>query len=74
MLKKISVIILGLLVLFLFLGCAKPAEEPSEIPEEAESPVDEIGTEITDINNVDEELDSSELDDLDVILEDIENI
>ena len=65
-----------MLVLFVFLGCAKPAETPSEqpAPAAAESPADEIETGITDISNADEDLDSSELDDLDATLEDIENI
>lgn len=76
MLKKISIIILGMLVLFVFLGCAKPAETPPEqpAPAAAESPADEIGAGISDISSADEELDTSELDDLDATLGDIENI
>ena len=76
MLKKVPIIVLGMLVLFVFLGCAKPAETPSEQPAPAaiESPADEIGAGISDISNADEDLDSSELDDLDAALKDIENI
>lgn len=78
MIKKISIIVSIMLVLFL-LGCAKPAEKPVAAEKIAETPIaeipaDEIETGISDITTADEELDSSELDDLDTILEDIENI
>ncbi len=82
MLNKI-LIILGILALLLFTGCAPKEEKPSEIPkipeQIVETPpaieeIDEVGTGISDITTVDEELDSSGLDDLDTILEDIENI
>ena len=64
-----------MLVLFI-IGCAKPAETPPEqpAPAAAESPADEVGTGISDISSADEELDASELDDLDATLKDIENI
>ena len=65
-----------MLVLFVLLGCAKPVETPPEqpAPAAAESPADGIGTGISDISSADEELDTSELDDLDATLGDIENI
>ena len=76
MAKKIIVTLLITLTLFLFLGCAK--QQPVTEPTPAEAPtveaVDEVGTSISDITSVDEELDASDLDDLDTILEDIENI
>ncbi len=76
MTKKIIATLLVISALFLFLGCAKqPAEEPipAEVPEAVES-IEEVGTGISDITSVDEELDARELDDLDTILESIENI
>ena len=79
MIKKIIAILLITLTLLLFLGCAEqpPTEQPPAIPEETPSTsgeVDQVGAEITDINNADEELDASDLDDLDTVLKDIENI
>ena len=79
MIKKIIAILLITFVLFLFLGCKqqpdateRPTTPTTEVP--VEDPVGEVGTGISDISDVDEELDSSELNDLDAILEDIENI
>ena len=79
MIKKIISILLVTLLLFLFIGCK---QQPT-VPESAktpvagtptEDPVAEVGTGISDISNADKDLDSSELDDLDTVLEDISNI
>jgi len=86
MIKKITAVFLITLALFLFLGCAQqPVEEqsteppatetPQEVyPEAGEAPVNEVETGISDIGDIEEELDSSELDDLEDVLSDIENI
>ncbi len=78
--------ILIILVISLFLiGCAAKEEQTSEAPREVTEPseeitttgegsIDEVATGISDISDIDEELDTSELDDIDSILEDIENI
>ena len=76
MLKKIIITLLITLALFLFIGCAQqPAEEPTQLeaPETVDE-IDEVEVGIDDIGDIDEELDDSELDDLNTILEDIENI
>ena len=72
-LKKILIVLT--IVLFL-IGCAKqPVTEPmpEEVPETV-GEVDEIETGISDISDIDEELDTSDLDGIDTMLEDIENI
>ena len=87
MIKKIIVTLLIFIVLFLFLGCQQKVEQPTfvqepkvieapadEIPTTEETLVDEVESGISDVNNVDEELDASELDDLEDVLSDIENI
>ncbi len=82
MIKKLMLALLITIALFLFLGCAqKPTvtksevTEPSEeIPTTGESSIDEVGTDIADISNVEEDLNTEELEDIDDILLDIENI
>ena len=74
--SKITIILLLILVISLFLGCAKqPVTEPmpEEVPGTVDE-VDEIETGISDISDIDEELDTSDLDGIDTMLEDIENI
>ena len=64
---------------------APPIAEEEEVAEVAETPpkevsitgeksVDEVGTDISDASSIDEELDTTDLDDIDSILADIENI
>ena len=68
--KKIISTLLITLVVLLFLGCAKqPAPEAPPV-----GAVEEVETGISDITAADQDLDSSELDDIDTILEDIGNI
>jgi len=52
-----------------------PAEKP-ELPVETtgEAPVDAVAEDISEAGNADEGLDTSELDDVDSILADVENI
>ena len=76
--KKIAILLI-VFVLFLFLGCApkKVLETPPTTvppPEETPAEVDEIETGISDISDIDEDLDTSDLDEIDTMLEDIENI
>ena len=47
---------------------------PEEPPTTGEASIDEIAADISDAENIDEELDTSELDDVEDILTDIENI
>ena len=47
---------------------------PKEVPTTGEASVDEVATDISDASDTDDELDTSELDDVDNILADIENI
>ena len=51
-------------------------EAPDEVPAvtTGEPSVDEVATDISVASNIDDELDTSELDDVDSILADIENI
>ncbi|MBW2976097.1 hypothetical protein KY347_01475 [Candidatus Woesearchaeota archaeon] len=77
MFKKIVAALLITLMLFIFLGCAKKTgpETIAETPTaEVSEPVGEIETGIAGISDIEEDMDASELDDLDTILGDIENI
>ena len=87
MIKKLQIIsLIMILMVLLIASCApKPApapaiEEPKavavpeEVPTTGEASVDEVATDISDTSNIDDELDTSELDDVDDILADIENI
>ena len=51
-----------------------PSIPPAEVPTTGEAPLDEVATDISDTSDIDEELDTSDLDDIDSILSDIENI
>ena len=51
-----------------------PPTPPAEVPATGEASVDEVATDVSDAITVDEELDTSDLDDIDNILSDIENI
>ena len=88
MFKKLQIILsITTILLVLIVSCApKPTPsppappiveevvEPAEVPATGEASVDEVAADISDSSNVDEELDTSELDDVDSILADIENI
>ena len=47
---------------------------PEELPTTGEASIDDVAADISDAENIDEELDTSELDDVESILADIENI
>jgi hypothetical protein len=84
--NKLQFIFTTAMVLMLFIVSCTPQPAPSpttpvEVPEApeqvdttGEAPVDAVGEDILDSLDTDEELDSSELDDIDNILSDIENI
>ena len=69
-----------ILAMVLIVSCApKPdaavEKKAVDIPAATgEEPVDAVAKDISEVGNVDEGLDTSELDDVDSILEDIENI
>jgi hypothetical protein len=88
MFKKLNFSLLIMFALVLIVSCAPqttpsaPVDDSQEDDHEAEdltettgeTSVDEVADDISDAGNIDEELDTSELDDVDSILEDIENI
>jgi len=87
MIKKLQIASLIMLIMVLVVSCApKPtapvapsvAEEPVEAPlaelPTTEASVDGVAEDISDSVDVDEELDTSKLDDVDDILAEIENI
>lgn len=82
MIKKIAISAFIIAALFIFIGCAqkqpsevkKPLETAEETPSTAEEPVNQVATGISDINTVEDELDTSDLENLDDVLADIENI
>ena len=73
--KKIIAILMILSVLALLVGCAKPKEAPAPTPE-VETPVEaEVGTieqDVSEIDALEAELDTSELDEIDAVLKDLE--
>lgn len=89
MIKK-TILSLTILILLLFLvSCApKPSEEPTvkpeaptptvtpteEVPTTGEAPVDEVAEDISDTGTMDDELSTSELEDIEDVLADIGNI
>ena len=82
MLKKLQIVSLAILIMVLIVSCApKPSagpgpvvKAPTESPAAGETPVEEVAEDISEAGNADEGLDTSELDDVDGILSDIENI
>jgi len=81
MIKKLQIASLIMLVMVLVVSCApKPAAAPLEekpgveAPATGEAPVDAVAEDISKVGNADEGLDTSELDDVDGILADIEKI
>jgi len=84
MIKKLNLGLLIMLAMVLIASCApKPSpatpaasEVPVEVPTATtgEASVDKVAEDISDAAEIDEELDTSELEDVDSILTDIENI
>lgn len=77
MIKKVHLASLIILIMILVVSCAPkpaPTPTPTPIPATAEPIVEEVGTDISDVNIIDDELDTSELDGVDGILAEIENI
>ena len=88
--KKILSALLTISLIFMLIGCgsAPEAAEPSAtepttpdepepaaaLPTTGEGSVDNVGSDLTDVENLDMELDDSDLDGLDDILSDLENI
>ena len=85
MIKRLNFGLLIILAMVLVVSCApKPVPAPpalaevetapEEPPTTGEASIDEVAADISDAENIDEELDTSELDDVEDILADIENI
>ncbi|HJN56574.1 MAG TPA: hypothetical protein QGI22_01265 [Candidatus Woesearchaeota archaeon] len=79
MLKKILIAFSLIMALMLFAGCDQqemqaPEQTTEELEETGEEAVDEVGTGISSIDDVDQELGADELEDLDDVLSDIEQI
>jgi len=85
MIKKLNFILLAMLAMVLIASCVPqpspaqpkaPAAKQVEVPEAAtaEPVVDDVAADISDAADIDAELDTSELDDIDSILTEIENI
>ena len=84
MIKKLNFSLLIMLALVLIASCApKPGPATPTAPEApvqaptgttGEASIDKVAEDISDAGNIDDELDTSELSDIDAILADIENI
>jgi hypothetical protein len=76
MIKKLHLALLIMLVTVLIASCAPKPTPPvtEEAPPAEEAIVNEVAADISDTASVEEELDTSELADVDSILADIENI
>ena len=90
MIKKLQIAFITVIVLMLLIvSCAPkptaappvvveekkpPVVAPKVVPTTGEASVDEVATDISDTSDIDEELDTSELEDVDSILSDIINI
>lgn len=83
--KRLNFGLVIMLAMVLVVSCApRPVPEPPTLaeieapPEESpvtgEASIDEVAADISDAENIDEELDTSGLDDVEDILADIENI
>ncbi len=68
--KKIIVVLVLILLIYLVVNSCKTAEEPQSEVEIAE---EDIGEDISEIDKLEEELDMSELDELDALLEELES-
>ena len=81
MLKKACIVLLMMLIAVLLVASCAPKPTPTikekpgvEAPTSGEGPVEAVAEDISEAGNVDEGLDTSELEDVDGILKDIENI
>jgi len=81
MLKKAGIVLLMVLIAALLIASCAPKSTPTikekpgvEAPATGEAPVDAVAEDISEAGNADEGLDTSELDDVDSILADIEKI
>lgn len=79
MVKNLAIAVLMIFSLLLLVGCtagqqAKIPETPSPPVIPGETPVDDVAAGISGINNEEDELNASALEDLDRTLADIENI
>jgi PBP1b-binding outer membrane lipoprotein LpoB len=83
--KKILAALLIISLVFVLIGCGPakqpdapdtktPPVPPTPLPETGESSVDDVGSDITGVDGLDQELDDSSLDGLDDVLADLENI
>ena len=80
MIKKLNFVLFAVLAMLLIASWAPKPTAPAAKPDVAapidtgEAPVDSVAEDISEAGYADEELDTSELDDVDSILADIENI
>ena len=80
MIKKLNFALWAIFVMVLIASCAPKPTAPAAKPDVAasagtgEAPVDTVAEDISKAGDADEELDTSELDDVDSILADIEKI
>jgi len=64
--------IIGLILLVISLiGCAKKETPPEEKPAATEKAASEVGSDISDVGTLDKDLDTSDLENIDKELEDI---
>lgn len=70
MAKNFAIVVLMIFSLLLFVGCAQ-TQQQAKVPE---TPADDVAAGISGINNAENELNTSGLEDLDNTLADIENI
>jgi len=81
MIRTEIIYVFSIVVLLMSLGCAqqqsqvqKPAGTFEEVPQAIKEPVNEVGAGISGINNIEDQLNTSGLEELDGILADIEQI
>ncbi len=80
MIKKLNFVLWVILAMVLIASCAPKPTAPAAKPDVAapadtgEAPIDEVAEAISDSADADDNLDASELDDVDSILADIEKI
>lgn len=81
MVKKLQISLVMLVIVLFIVSCAPKPSAPAAPPvaetpaiTTGEAPIDEVATDISTSADIEEELDTSKLDDIDSILADIENI
>ena len=78
--RNLVIVVFMLSVVLVVLGCAKqqeavvPDSASGEIASTGQESVDDVAAGISGVSDTEDELDSSELADLDTVLADIENI